>query len=87
MDSSLVEVARFYTRHEAEWAQTYLSAAGIDSLLRSDDAGGMEVGLSFSNFVRVLVRPEEAEDAREVLSADGSEAEDGDDEPELPRPD
>lgn len=69
MDNEPVVVARYYYRHEAEFAQTYLNAAGIDSAIFADDAGGMEVALSFTNSVRVLVKAEDADRAREVLEA------------------
>lgn len=71
MQPELVVIARFYYRHEAEFAKAYLDAAGIDSAIFADDAGGAEVALSFSNSVRVLVHAEDAERAREVLSAEG----------------
>ncbi|MEX2583648.1 MAG: DUF2007 domain-containing protein [Gemmatimonadota bacterium] len=72
MEQEPVTVARFYYRHEAEFAKAYLDAAGIDSAIFADDAGGMEVALSFSNSVRVLVHPEDAERAREVLAAEAN---------------
>jgi hypothetical protein len=75
MSMDLVVVARFYYRHEAEFARAYLDAAGIESAVFADDAGGTEVALSFSNSVRLLVRPEDAERAREILAADGEEPE------------
>lgn len=70
MDREPVTVGRFYYRHEAEFAKAYLEAAGIESAIFADDAGGMEVALSFSNSVRVLVHPEDADRAREVLAAE-----------------
>lgn len=66
-----VLVARFYYRHEAEFAKAALESAEIESAIFADDAGGMEVPLSFSNSVRLLVRPEDAEDAREILADAG----------------
>lgn len=62
-----VVVARFHYRHEGELAHGYLKDAGIDAGLFVDDAGGMEVGMAFSNPARLVVRPREAERAREVL--------------------
>jgi hypothetical protein len=69
-----VVVARYSYRHEAEFAKSYLDAAGIQSAIFADDAGGVEVALSFSNSVRVLVRPEDAERAREILSTATSQS-------------
>ncbi len=60
-------VARFHYRHEAELARGYLESAGVDSILHIDDAGGLEVGLSFVNPARLVVRAEDEERARRVL--------------------
>lgn len=70
MNNDPVVVARFSYRHEAEFARAYLTAAGIDSAIASDDAGGVEVALSFINSVRLVVRADDAERAREVLAVD-----------------
>ena len=67
-----VVVARFAYRHEAALAQAFLVAAGIDSEIHADDAGGTEVALSLTNTVRVTVRAEDASLAREILA--GGEA-------------
>lgn len=64
---SPVLVARFSYRHEAELAMGFLEDAGISAGLFVDDAGGAEVGLAFSNPARILVAPEDAEEARTVL--------------------
>lgn len=69
MHQDPVVVARYSYRHEAEFAKSYLDASGIDADVDSDDANGFEVALSFSNSVRLLVRAEDAERAREVLAA------------------
>lgn len=68
MQEDPVVVARFYYRHEAEFAKAYLDAAGIKSAIFADDAGGAEVALSFSNSVRLLVNPRDSERARAVLA-------------------
>lgn len=78
MSEEPVVVARYAYRHEAEFARSYLDAAGIESAIFADDAGGVEVALSFSNSVRVLVRAEDAERAREVLSGAGEVDPEGD---------
>lgn len=70
MDDPVV-VARFHYRHQAELADGYLRDAGIESALFIDDAGGMEVGLAFSNPARLLVRPSDLAEAREVLEGAG----------------
>ena len=62
-----VVVARFAYRHEAALGQALLQAAGIESVILADDAGGVEVALSLSNGVRLVVRSEDASAAREAL--------------------
>lgn len=62
-----VVVGHYHYRHEAEYAQGVLESAGIEAFLFADDAGGMEVGLTFSNLVRLVVRAEDAEHALAVL--------------------
>ena len=64
MQNDPVVVGRYYYRHEAEFAKAYLEAAGIESAIFADDAGGAEVALSFSNSVRLLVSLVDSERAR-----------------------
>ena len=64
--SELVEVASFLNRMEAELAQGALDAAEIESVVSADDAGGLRPHLWLSG-VRLLVRAEDAERARELL--------------------
>jgi hypothetical protein len=56
-----VVVLKTYTsRAEAELAQGILQANGIDALVSSDDAGGMQPWLQQSLGVRLLVHHEDA---------------------------
>lgn len=71
MPADDVVVARFAYRHEAALGQAFLRAAGIESAIFADDAGGSEVALSLANSVRLVVRSEDASTAREVLSLRG----------------
>ena len=64
-------VARFHYRHQAELAKGYLESAGVPSALFIDDAGGMDVGMAFSNPARLVVPAEEEGRARDVLAAAG----------------
>ena len=61
----------FGYRHEGELARATLEAAGIESALFVDDAGGAQVGLSFSNPARLLVRQADLASAREILADAG----------------
>jgi Putative prokaryotic signal transducing protein len=61
-------VAGIYpTRTDAELAQTALTAAGIDSVIASDDAGGA-YPIDFSGGARLLVDEADAEDAAAILA-------------------
>lgn len=74
-DDALVVVRTFSDRIEAELAQAALGAAGIESMVRSDDAGGMQPALTSSNGAAVLVRAEDAAEAEDVLTLTPSEEE------------
>ena len=64
-ETELVVVRTFLDRIEADLAVSALEAAGIDAMVRGDDAGGVQPGLWKGN--DVIVRGEDADAAREVL--------------------
>lgn len=68
--SEPIVVGSYAYRHEAEFARETLRAAGIDSMLLADDAGGAYTGLTFSWRARLLVRPEDAERAQQLLAGE-----------------
>ena len=73
MSSSDLVVLRNYNNHiDADLARSALDAVGIESMVRADDAGGMETGLWSSNGVQILVRSEDVQWAEEVLSGSAS---------------
>lgn len=63
----MVQVGSYTTRSDAELAQSALAAAGIDSVVTSDDAGGL-YPFDLSAAARLLVDEADAEDAAAVLS-------------------
>jgi hypothetical protein len=63
----LVVVRTFGDQVAARLAQSALDASGIESLIRSDDGGGLQPGLAFSNGVEVVVSAEDLERADEIL--------------------
>ncbi len=65
-NTELVVIGDYQDKLEAELARGALQAAGIDSMVSADDAGGTEPGLWMGG-VRLLVRAEDAKQAREVL--------------------
>ena len=67
-DSKLVVVHTFNTRQEAELASGALEAAGIEAMIQSDTAGGMQPSMAWAGVgVQVLVRAEDEAAARDVL--------------------
>jgi hypothetical protein len=66
-DAELVVVGRFNSRFEADVAKSALDAAGLDCMIRSDDAAGMRPALSLTNGVELIVRADDAIAAREIL--------------------
>ena len=64
----LVAVAVFPARIEAELARGALEAAGIYSVIGSDDAGQQNPGLVYSGGATVLVRAEDLASARQILN-------------------
>ena len=67
-DADLVIVGSFPNRIEAEIAQGALHAAGIESVITADDAGGQYAALAFTGSgVRVSVEPADRERAEEIL--------------------
>ncbi len=66
----MVAVGAYATRSDAELAQTALTAAGIQSVLEADDAGGA-YPFDLTGAARLLVDEKDAEDAAAVLSERG----------------
>lgn len=64
----LVVIATFPSVTEAQIAQGALDDAGIDSMIRTDDAGGMYPTIRGA---QLLVRSEDVVQAREVLNQRG----------------
>jgi hypothetical protein len=68
MDEPLVVVRTFSSRMEAEIARGALEAAGIDSAIQTDDAGGLRPDLATRFGVHLLVRESDAAEANGILS-------------------
>jgi hypothetical protein len=66
--SQLVVVGTSHSEFEARVAESALADAGIEAVVRNDDAGGFYPFLSFTQGVQLLVRAEDAKEAREILS-------------------
>ncbi len=67
-DSELTVVRTFSDRIEADLAASALDAAGIESFVRADDAGGTQPGMTMGHPIEIIVRREDADTAREILN-------------------
>ncbi len=68
--SDIVEIASFASSFEAKTASAHLAAEGITSSVVTDNAGGTIPSMSMlEGGVRLIVRTEDAERAKDVLSA------------------
>lgn len=65
-DVRLVTVRTYVNHFEAEMDKTALDAAGIESMIKSDDCGGLRPHLWLGG-VELLVREGDAEEARQIL--------------------
>jgi hypothetical protein len=63
----LIAVRVFSTEMEALVAKSALRSFGIEALLSSDDCGGQRPQWTFANGIRLMVRPEDANAANDVL--------------------
>jgi hypothetical protein len=81
-DARLVVVNSYGSRTEVELAKGALEASGIPAMTQADTVGGMREHIVWSaGGFQVLVREEDADAAREVLSPtveDNSDEADGD---------
>ena len=67
-DAELVVIHAFATRPEADLAKSALEAADIESMIQADTGGDMRPHLAWAGEgFRLLVRNEDADDARDVL--------------------
>jgi hypothetical protein len=64
----LVVIETFFNRMDADLARSVLTAASIDSIVSPDDGGGAYAGVR-ALAVRLLVREEDVERAKNVLAA------------------
>lgn len=66
-----VLIARYGYRHEAELAQGFLRDAGIPCRVASDDAGGVDLSISFLAGASLFVAEVDLEAAVEILKMAG----------------
>jgi nicotinamidase-related amidase len=74
-DTDLVVVGTYLNQFVAETVRSVLEAAGIDSMIRSDDCGGMRPHLWMGG-IQLLVRAEDAAQAAELIESQAGAVED-----------
>jgi putative signal transducing protein len=68
-EANLVVIHSFATQQEADMAKSALESAGIEVMIQADAVGGMRPHVAWSSGgFKLLVREDDAEDAREVLA-------------------
>ncbi len=73
----LVAIRTYQERTEAELAKDYLESCDIDAVISGDDAGGMMPNMTSNiGLARLLVRPDDAEEAERLLEDAEEKAED-----------
>ncbi len=73
----LVTIRTYQERTEAELAKDYLESCDIDAVISGDDAGGMMPNMTSNiGLARLLVRPDDAEEAERLLEDAEAKAED-----------
>jgi hypothetical protein len=74
-NTDLVVIHSFGSQPEADLAKGALEAAGIDAIIQADSVGGMRPHIAWgSSGFKVLVREEDAADAREVLNPEEAQS-------------
>jgi hypothetical protein len=58
----------YSNRIEADMAKALLEANGIESIVSSDDCGGMAGGQTFVRGVKIIVSRTEIEEAKKILN-------------------
>ena len=69
MSQDLITIMTFADEPSALLAQAALAGSGIAAAVSTDSAGGMEPQLQYARGVRLIVRPEDASRAKQLLSA------------------
>ena len=63
-----VKIYTFTDRYEADLAQGLLEANDIEAVTYADDCGSVDPALTYARGVRLMVREEDIEKAKEILT-------------------
>lgn len=78
MATEPVLLGKYASEVDADLAIARLEGSGIEAFVIRDDSGGMLPNMSYTLGIRIYVRAEDAERAREILADPGDEEETGD---------
>ena len=67
MTDDIVQLVLFHSEYEANLAKSALECEGIQAMILSDDAGGMQPQFQYIRGVRLMVHEEDLERAREII--------------------
>lgn len=67
MPDEIVLLMQYPSELDAIFAKTLLDSEGIQAVIFKDDAGGMEPQFQLTQGVRLMVRAEDLERARELI--------------------
>ena len=73
-DHRFVVLRTYRNQIDADLARATLEAAGIESLLWSDNCGGRGPHLSFVRGIKIVVHIDDADDADAILNLDASDS-------------
>ncbi|MBI5870795.1 MAG: DUF2007 domain-containing protein [Actinobacteria bacterium] len=68
MSDEIVILMRYPSEMDAIFARTLLESEGIEAMIMKDDAGGMEPQFQLTQGVRLMVRAEDLEKARDLIA-------------------
>ncbi len=75
MDEDFVTIETFFNEEDAKVPFSFLKSCGIDVMIKKDDLGGIGPHLAFVRGIKLVVRKEDEEEARQLLSESNSSTE------------
>lgn len=68
MKDEFVVVGTYFNEIDAEVVSSFLESNGIRTLIRKDNFGGMGPNLTFIRGIKLLIKKEDEENTRQLLS-------------------
>ena len=67
---NIILLKSYITRIEADMDANFLRSHGIEVIIQSDDCGGVSPGLTISNRIKLFIRQDDLDKAKELLNPD-----------------